>query len=153
MASTTPNIILLQTNGGGERTIHDEALAGGTITPGMLLTWSSGTLIANATAADVDAAIVFADLNPYLDPTVDTGPAIDTTYLTGEVVRYFIPQRGDKIYALLEDEGNVAKGAALQSDGAGALEAYTSGRIVAFADEAVNNTGGSGAVRIKVRAS
>lgn len=150
MATTTENTILLQANGVEDLPVYDDALAGGTITPGMLITWSSGTLIANASAADADAEILFAVENPYLDPTVDTSPAIDTTYASGKVVRYIRPPRGVRLNALLETGNNVARGAALESNGAGALQAFSTGRIVAFADEAVNNSSGSN-VRIKVR--
>jgi hypothetical protein len=154
MASATPHRILLSTNeiDGSERPIDNAVVLTAAVTPGDLCTFSTGGKITpNASAADVDAAIIVAVENPYLNPATNTSAAIDTDYAVGAVAYFMYPQRGDVCYMWLEDEGNVAKGAALESDGAGALQAYSSGRIVAFAEEAKDNTGGSGSIRIKAR--
>lgn len=154
MAGTNPNTILLKPNGGDydERPV-EEALAGGTITPGMLILFSSGNVIANGTAADADAPAMWALEKEFLDPNVVTDPPIDVTYTSGQTVRYIWSQPGDKLYALLEAGANVARGAPLESNGAGALQAYSNGKIIAFADEAKDNSVGGSAVRIKVRAA
>jgi len=152
MSSTTPKTILLTVNGGdvAERPIVEAQVVTAAVTPGDLITWSSGKVAPNATAADTDAQIMVAVENPYLDPRTATSPAIDTDYAVDKVARFIYPQPGDVCYMWLKNAGNVAKGAALESDGAGALQAFASGRIVAFADEAKNNTSGA-AARLKVR--
>lgn len=151
MSASTPKTILLKTNGGAERTIEEELVTDAALTPGEFVIPTATGVRPHNVAADVDAPKMVCVENPYIDPRVVSGAAIDHDYEVGEVARIIYPQAGDLVYAWLEDEGNVAKGAALESDGAGALQAYTSGRILAFAAEAVNNTGGSGPVRIKVR--
>jgi hypothetical protein len=152
MASTTPKVILLTVNGGdtAERPVNEAQVVTAAVTPGDLLTWSSGKVTPNATAADADAQTIVAVESPYLDPRTATSPAIDTDYAVDKVARFIYPVSGDVCYMWLETGANVAKGAALESNGAGALQVYTSGRIVAFANEAVNNASGSDA-RIKVR--
>lgn len=152
MASSTAKTILLQVNGGGERPVYEEVVHTAAVTPGDFVTLGASGVTPNGAAADVDAQICVAIENPYINPAVTTTAAIDTDYAVAAKARVIYPQRGDVVYAFLEDEGNVARGAALEiGSDAGALQAYSSGRIVAFADEAVNNTGGSGPVRIKVR--
>jgi hypothetical protein len=122
--------------------------AGVDITPGMLIDWASATEVApHGSAAAAHAQRMFAtETNQRL-----VGQGIDDAYdADGEMVSYVVAPRGALIYAWLEDEGNVAYNAALESDGAGALQALSTGAVVAYAREAVNNTGGSGAVRILV---
>jgi hypothetical protein len=138
-----PNIILLR-----GKPVKEEGKCGVAITPGMLLQWNAGTLRPNATAADTAAIPIFADVNIVPDRGVATA-AIDTPYAVNERVQYFHCTSGDMVYALLETGANVARGAALESNGAGALQAVTTGRIVGFAAEAVNNASGSN-VRIRV---
>lgn len=125
--------------------------AGNTIYPGQLVVLGASGVIVNASAADVDAMIIFAVENDLI------GRDIDTPYTAGETCYYMIPNRGARVAAFLEDTGNVAFGAALESDGAGGLQAASTGKIVAYADQAVNNTaGGTGpgdSTRIRVRAA
>lgn len=152
MVSASPNTILLKVNGGGERPIEEYVVHTAAVTPGDFVTLGASGVTPNGAAADVDAQKLVALETPYLDPRTNTSPAIDTDYAVAAYARCAWVQPGDMVYAWLEDEGNVAVGAALEiGSDAGALQAYTSGRIVAFAAEAVNNTGGSGPVRIKVR--
>lgn len=154
MASSTPHTILLQVNGGkdAERPIHEAQVVTTAVTPGDLLLWSSGKVTPSTTAADVDCPKMFAVENPYLDPRTATSPAIDTDYAVDAVARFIYAQPGDLIYGWLETGANVAKGAALEpSDVDGCLQAYTNGRIIAFADEDKDNSGGGSPVRIKAR--
>lgn len=143
MASNdTPKTVLLRGD-----PIGDEAIAAGTITPGMLLELTSaGTVQANATAADTAARKLIAREMELTDGDIDTDYAAD------DQVLYYSARSGDQFYMFLEDEGNVAIGAMLESDGAGALQAHSTGQPLFMALEAVNNTGGSGPVRIKVEA-
>ena len=119
-----------------------------TIYPGMLIQYSSGSLIPNGTAVDADAPIMFA----VEDAQFNMG--IDDTYTDDDTCYYCIPQGGARVYAWLETGANVARGAPLQSNGAGYLEPFsTGGRIIAYAAEAVNNSGGGtgpeGSARIR----
>ena len=119
-----------------------ERVAGGAITPGHLIELnSSDEVVAHATAAGVVAQTAFA-----LEDQAQ-GRGINDAYAAGENVIYQVFAPGEEVYALLEDTANVAIGAALESNGAGELQARTTGETVAFALEAVN---ASGATRIKV---
>jgi hypothetical protein len=152
MASSTPHTILIRVNG-GERPIYEAPAHTANVTPGDFLLLTGSGVTPNASAGDADGECLVAVENPYLDPRVDTSPAIDTDYdyASGETVRYIIPQRGDIVYAWLETSGNVALGAALEiGSQAGTLQALASGRLLAFAAEALNNSSGSPA-RLKVR--
>jgi len=152
----TPNKIVL---GGDPR--QKEDTAGATVTPGELLEFAAdGDLqphsTAPATDADGSAQTMFADRG-------FGNSDIDTDYSAGEEVRYVIGRRGDEIYAFLADGEDVSKGDALESNGAGALQAHTGsadsdststqtyydGAIVAYAAEDLNNSSGSPS-RIKV---
>lgn len=156
MASSTPKTILLEVNGGSydERPVHDDALvlAANTITPGDLITWDTAELKPNATAADADAQVMVAVENPYLDPRTATSPAIDTDYAAAAACRYIYPQSGDLLYMWIKaGHAAVVRGAPLESASGGDLQAYSNGRIIGFADEAVDNSGGGSHARIRVR--
>lgn len=149
MASSTPHKILLQTNDGGERPILEGVATTTTIKPGHLVMWSSGELVIHNND-DALAAPMFAIENPYYIPTT-TEAAIDHAYAAAETCYYVFAQPGDVIYAWLETSNNAAKGDALTSDGAGGLQLSPSaGAVIAWAEEAYNNTTGSQA-RLKVR--
>jgi len=146
MPASSPYTVILDSR---DHYVFDEGVAGGTIYPGMLVLWSSGTLIANNASPDVDAPVIFAV------ESMMHNQGIDDAYASGATVYTCAPQGGARVYAWLETGANVAKGAALESNGAGALQALTTGRIVAYADEAVNNSGGgtgpAGSARIRIR--
>lgn len=148
MAATSPYTIMLSDRSKFER---DEGIVASseTIYPGQMVAWSSGSLIQHGSAADVDAQIIFADRWPAYNK------GIDDPYTQTMTCPIIYPVPGAKVYAFLETGANVAKGAALEANGAGALQALSTGRIVAFADEAVNNSGGGtgpdGSARIRVR--
>jgi len=155
MASSTPHIILLQTNGGkaDERPIFEAVVHTAAVTPGDLLLLSASGVTPNTNAADADAQKIFAIENPYLDPRISTSPAIDTDYAVGTVARYIFAQPGDLVYTWIETgHAAVALGAALEaSNVAGCLQAHSTGRIIGYAAEAVDNSGGGTPARIKVR--
>lgn len=125
--------------------------AANTIYPGQLVVLGATGVIMNASLQDVDAMIIFAIENDLI------GRDLDTPYTAGETIYYAIPNRGARWAGFLVNAGNVAFGAALASDGAGGLIAASTGKIVAYADQAVNNTaGGTGpasSTRIRVRAA
>jgi hypothetical protein len=125
--------------------------AANTIYPGQLISFTAGEVILHATAADAAIMVAFAIENDLI------GRDLDTPYTAGETIYFAIPQRGARWAAFLEDAGNVAKWAELEANGAGDLQAHSTGQAVAYADEAVNNTaGGTGpndSTRIRVRAA
>ena len=50
------------------------------------------------------------------------GKGIDDAYATGDVVRCWIPNRGDVVYGILADGQTIAKGDFVESNGAGYLQ-------------------------------
>ena len=148
MSASTPHTILLRVND-TDRYIFEE-IADAALTPGEFLEFeATGSLGPEGTAGAAGLPMVCVE-NPYLDPSVTPTDAIDTDWAAGASARYVIPQRGDIVYAWLAAAANVAKGASLEGDGAGALQAVTTGAIKAYAAEAVDNSGGGSRVRIKV---
>lgn len=154
MASTASHTIVLWSNNQDnmmQRVRQAPCKTGVTITPGMLIAPDTGGVVKPHASAGANAPRWVAIENPWSDH--GNGLAIDHAYAAGETVFYIIAQPGDQLHMFLEDEGNVAAGAALESNGAGALQALAGAAVdglVAYAAEAVNNTGGSGNVRIRV---
>lgn len=156
MASLIPHTILLK--GEPERAGESLAASGTAIKPGMLIeSTSTGAVKEHATAGGATGAKFAREMDI-------VGANIDDVYDVGDTVLWLNCQPGDWVYAWLEDEANVAVGALLESNGAGALQPVTAfaqsgttpfavtagGSAIVKAVEAVNNTGGSGPVRIKV---
>jgi hypothetical protein len=152
MASTAPNTVLLEVNGGdaGDRRVHD-AKAGGAITPGHFLTWSSGTLVAHAGAQAVSRKMVALE-----QPWSDSSPAIDDAYATNDRVLFIYAATGDLVNGILTSGQNVAAGAALaHSATGGQVIAWTGtaleGTLIGWAEAAADAS--SAAVRVKIRIS
>jgi len=140
-SSDTPKTILLR----GSMNNHSERKCGPTaITPGMLIaTDSQDRFVPHASAAG-KASPLFARENSIV------GRGFDTDYAEGETTLAWHGQAGDQFYAFLEAGANVAIGAILESNGAGALQAVTGNFGLVKALEAVNNSGGSSNARIRV---
>ena len=155
MAATTPNKILLHKNGGShDYRPHEEiVVVGAAVTPGDLLELGSTGCRPNQTENDADSQRAFAEELPYLDPRNTSGnAAIDVDYAVAAYARVIYPKSGDIVYGWLDAGENVAKFAALGAGATdGTVKAYASGRIIAFAHEAVNNAAGGSPVRIKMR--
>lgn len=164
MAKSTYDTILIVTNERGSNRPIFEAASDAALTPGELLEWSNDAQLKAHATAGGNALPMFCVEDPYNGDT--SNPAIDVDYASGELSRYIYAQSGDVVYAFLADGQNVAKGAMLESDGAGALKAHTaravaeSGSstytvyllgIVATAEEALNNSSGGQRNRIRVR--
>jgi hypothetical protein len=152
----------------GQPIYPQEALAGEAITPGHLVTFGSGgtanKLIKHATAAG-NAAAMFAVENTTPDRSVTTAP-IDTPYASGETVKWVMARPGSEIYAWVPASATaVIKGSFLTSNGDGTLRlsvpqasneggtaTYTiqTRAIVAIAAEAVDNSAGGSAARLRV---
>jgi hypothetical protein len=159
MASSTPHTIVLRSNNPDNnmpRVREAPCQAAVTITPGMLLAWgTTNTVKPHATEAGHAEGRKIALENPWSDH--GSGPAIDHAYAAAETVGYILAQPGDQFYMFLEAAGNVTKGDALVSNGAGYLQeqatvdaSVITEAIVGYAAEAVDNSGGGAAVRIRV---
>ena len=148
MAATSPHTVMLS-----ERMhyIVSEGVlaAANTPTPGDLLDWSSGELIIHGTAADAAIVPIWCIENDRI------GQDLNTAYVAARTCYFVYAQAGAVIYAWLNNGENVAKGAPLEADGAGALQARSTGTTICVADEAVNNSGGgsgpNSTARIRVR--
>jgi len=122
--------------------VFEEYAAGGTIYPGMLLIMSAAdTVVAHSDDAPAQGCLPMFAVEDALQ-----GKDINDTYVSGDQVKVWIPQRGDEVYAILEDGAHVEIGAFLESNGAGYLQAFSSGNgAVAIALEHWDLTGSSGA--------
>lgn len=143
------NRILIRGNG-----VREERDAGVAITPGELLEVAADGDYEPHSTANGNAEARFA-----LEREM-TGDDIDTDYVAGDRVVAQILWPGSIVQAFLADGEDVQDGAALASDGAGALQAVAANAatteaqrdgIVAYAHEDVDNGAGTVRVRIKVR--
>lgn len=120
-----------------------EGVAGGTITPGMLVQRGAADAIAVHGTAGQQAQSLWAlefDL---------TGRGIDDAYESGDQMLLGVAEEGAEIYAILASGQNVADGAKLQSAGNGKLSAAsTYDFVVAEAKEAVDASGGDARIRV-----
>ena len=134
------NTILLK--GRGHRV---EKIAGGTITPGMLVNrTSTDTLVAHATASGA-APKMFAVENDIV------GNAITDNYLVNDYVQAEVLYSGCEVLAFLVAGGTaVVEGDFLESAGDGSLRKFTSGVIIAQVLTALDNSGGGTMARIPV---
>lgn len=123
MASTTPNVILVEVNSeSGSRPINEGSKAAEIITPGQFIEMdTSETLVKHPTASGNAQPIRIAVESPYGDDF--TVSALANTYIVGEGVRFIHPQAGDIVYAFIKASETLVKGRSrLVSDGAGALQ-------------------------------
>ena len=102
-----------------------EALAYAAIGPGELLKFNdSDALILNSDSAGTVPVNKLVAVESPIASTLSSA-AIDQDYSSGDTVRYLVPLPGAVLNMWLASGENVAKGAALTSDGAGALEAIS----------------------------
>lgn len=147
------HVILL----GGDEPVRREFEASATVTPGMLCKLVSATTAGPDATDDNEAPRKwFADLDPYVDAAANPTTAnIDIDYNSGDTVYILACDGGERIQALLAaGAAAVAVNDPLCSAGDGTLRKFVigtdTGRIVAFADEAVDNSGGASVARIAV---
>jgi hypothetical protein len=159
MANVASSTIVLRSNNrdnGMQRVMEAPCQAAVTIKPGMLLAFgTTNTVKPHAVAGANKEGVKVALDNLYSPPSA--GIAIDATYAAGTTVPYIHGSPGDVLYMLLATGNNIAKGAPLESAGAGNLRAATTpvagtplDSVIGYAEEAVNNASGSDA-RIRVR--
>lgn len=128
--------------------VQHEAVAGAAITPGHLVERE-----ADATDTVEVHGTAGAGGNPSFACEYDlTGRGIDDAYASGDQVVFKTFAPGSGVYALVAaGAAAILKAGPLSSAGDGTLRAAASGHIViAHAREAVDNSGGGSAVRIKV---
>lgn len=135
-----PNTILLKGEVLRKEGVTDEA-----VTPGELMERGGSNDVQAATSGNsATAAVIFALENDLV------GDGIADDYDSGDTVQLGYPEPGAEVYAFLAYGDNVSVGAALESSGNGELTAHSSGRVIGYALEAVNNTTTSGADRIQI---
>ena len=151
---TTPKTVLL----GGEPRHAEAPAASANVTPGMLLLLTSAAAVRPHNVAGGAGPVMVAREADFIGASIDDV----YEYATSDLVPYYIGKSGDRFYMFLEAGANVAIGAKLESNGAGALQAVTApaetegvvssfgGQALVQALEAVNNSGGGDPVRIKV---
>lgn len=131
------------------------AAAGSAIKPGHLVEQSAAGEVQEHSTAGGNAESAFALPQDWVEPS--SGLNIDNAYAVGDTVfvGFFAP--GTLVYAFLDNGQNVAAGAYLESAGNGNLQAAGTAaatgdtRIVpAVAEEAVNATGGTSRIRVRV---
>lgn len=133
-----PNTILLKGD-----PVRKEGVASSAITPGHLLTYGGVNDVTPHPTAGGAAPKAFAF------EAGSIGRGVDDAYQAGEQVRYGVCRQGDEVWALLAAGQSVSRGDGLESAGNGTLQKVTTGEVIAYALEDVNNSGGASAVRIK----
>lgn len=126
--------------------VTDEA-----VTPGHLLEFGGSNDLQKHSTAGGNAAAMFAMENDLV------GDGISDAYAAGETVQYGIFQPGAIVYALLSSGENVAKGADLESNGDGTLQAHSVSAdsqpvnaVICRAAEAVNASGGDTRIKVEI---
>ena len=149
----TPKTILLRVNSRhAEPPLYEMPATDAAILPGhFLLPLSTGKVDGTPVAGAWTPRWIALE-TPYIDPTVVSTAAIDTAYAADDRVRIVRLKAGDEVYALLEDEGVAVIGSPIAVAAGGEVKVGTPGtdEIIGVAIEAVDNTGGTGAVRLRV---
>jgi hypothetical protein len=126
---------------------YEEGRAAGTIKPGHLIKLNGDNeLVVHATAAGF-AERAFAREDQL------QGLTIDDSYADDALVFYYLANPGDEILAWLAAGVNIDEGAGLVSNGDGTLKAVTGSekQWIGVCREAVDNSAGGAAVRVKIR--
>lgn len=137
MARTGRLVVVLR----GPAEYNEDGVASAAITPGMLV--QGVTSVAPHSTAGGRAVAAFACERE------EMGKGIDTVYAIGDTVKVANLPPGSRVYAIIPSGQNIAEGGALESNGNGMFRAFAAGTVILRALEAVNNTAGPGAVRIR----
>ena len=153
MTTTTVEQLIAMAGAG----IHDEriAAAASAIKPGHLIEITTADEVQEHSTAAANAAKLIALTN------LANSSDIDTAYTVGESVRFACYGSGQEVVLRLAAAATaVTIGAALESDGNGTVRILTTDAatddtqrdsVVAYALEAVDNSGGASEVLIKAR--
>jgi len=138
-------VISLNAGAAGQPLLTERLAAAAGIIPGHLVIEASGTVAVNATA-DALAQKLFAQTN------LAVAGDIDTAYASGETVSYGAYHAGQEVNGIVAaSAAAIADGAPVASAGDGTLKIGTAATAIAYAMEAVDNSGGGSSVRIKIR--
>lgn len=132
-SATDPKTIRLAGHG-----CRKEAIAGGTITPGMLLAYTAaGAIVAHAQAGD--------NAMPYFALEYDlTGRDIDDNYAEDDQVLFEAGYPGAQYYAIIADNENIAFDDPLTSNGDGTLREAVAGEHVVARSRSLDAVAPSG---------
>lgn len=117
-SAQNPKTIILA--GGG---VRREGVAGGTITPGMLISGPDSALVPHGDAGNLAQAAFALEYDL-------TGRSITDDYSAGDQVLYSVLKEGSEVYAILADGEDVSKGDPLASNGDGKLAAAAATNFV-----------------------
>lgn len=154
MARDTPNVTILQTL--SEEPDYDYAETAEALDVGDLVEVSGGQLQAHSTAAEQRTQPKFCIESRENGMVADDPDNETDNYDSGLLGKYITCDGGEGILANLAAGENVAEDDRLVSDGAGKLRAFDSAggddpnSVVAQAEEAVDNSGGSTFAKIRV---
>lgn len=143
----SPNVIVLR--GQDEVEYKEQPADGAAITPGMVVERTANGIAPHGTDAGTVNPFVALGARKY-------GQTIDEDWAAGDFVLYAGFDKGQQFYGLLGAGENVAVGDDLLSAGDGTLRARVGDGTEAGADavgevvEAVDNSGGTEAARVKV---
>lgn len=121
MSKTAPTRIHLLGNGR-----HEEAVAAGAITPGMLIANQSTTDSGGRAKVAVHATAGGSSERAFALEDALQGRTISDAYASGELVGYVLAEPGDVVYAWLAAGENVTPADFLSSNGDGRLQKATS---------------------------
>lgn len=148
-SSTTPKTITLKGMG-----IRKEGIASSAITPGDFIEFGGSNDLRRHANAATSARKAFALENDLI------GNGINDDYAIGDTVQYAVFHSGEEVYARVAALATaITKGARLESAGDGtvriastdsATDTTQRDSIVGYALEAVDNSGGSSATRIRL---
>lgn len=136
--------------------IVKEAVASEAITPGHLVEFGGTNDVQKHSTASGNARKAFMREQDYI------GQDIDTACAAGDRIPYFVGRTGDEVRGLVAaGAAAIAKGDPLESAGDGTVKLHSPpsdaagttikhDAIVGYAMEAVDNSGGSEAVRIAI---
>ena len=142
-SATTPKTVDL---GDACRHIRREAVAGGAITPGMLMRGpdSAGEVLVHNQADNIAEGMFALEFDK-------TGRTIADAYAADDQVEYGVFPQGARVYAWLQSGQNITKGALLTSSGDGRLKvAGNTSFVVARALESVDASGAAARIRVEV---
>ncbi len=156
MSTSTYKTVIVKQN--EAQRAQEELTAVSTIYPGALVEITSAGKVQHHSNVAQNAAIKFA-----LEDNLQ-GEGLDDTYAADDVVQVWTPQRGDMVFAVLNDGEDISIGDFLESAGNGFLQKHVADiaeggssaesvsdttiyahAIVGIAREALNLSGSSGA--------
>lgn len=142
--SQAAQVIALLAGSAGAPIVKERLAGVAGIIPGMQVRESAGNVIINTTAGKGPALIAL--------PNLPVSADIDTAYADGVTVRYGAFHSGQEVYVLVAaGTAAIADGAPLTGVSGGTFGPGTEATAILHAMEAVDNSGGSGSVRIKAR--